>query len=155
MLNVIDCFEQTRRKNEGAPPPVFPMELSKLKAMMEAGIQDANKETVVRRYVLSVAASLEVGPQEAAAGIPAVTLTATAGAGSITSPVVPDGRGKFFLFPLVLEDAPMFAGLAKRLFGSKTTPRREAIQLYRITRRELEHRILTACSVYFGDKDWG
>jgi hypothetical protein len=49
----------------------------------------------------------------------------------------------------------MFAGLAKRPFGSKTTPRREAIQLYRITRRELEHRISTACSVYFGDKDWG
>ena len=92
MLDVIDCFEeQTRRKNEGAPPPICPMELSKLKAMMEARIQDANRETVVRHYVLSVAASLEVGPQEAAAGVLAVTPTATARAGSITSPVVPDG----------------------------------------------------------------
>jgi hypothetical protein len=111
-------------------------------------IRDANKETVVRSFVLSVAV-------EAVAGVPTVTPTATAGAGSITSPVVPVGRGKVFLFPPVLEDATKFAGLAKRLFGSKTTPRREAIQLYISTYRELEHRISTACSIYFGDKDWG
>ena len=128
MLAAIDCFEvQTRRKNEGAPPLVYLMELPKLKAMLEAGIQDANWETVVRSFVLSIAASLEVGPSEAAAGVPAVTPTAIARFGNITPLVVPVGRGKFFLFPPVLEDAPMFAGLAKRPFGSKTTPRREAI----------------------------
>jgi hypothetical protein len=77
--------------------------------------------------VFSVAASLEVGSPEAAAGVPAVTLMATTGTGSITPPVVPVGRGKFFLFPPALEDAPTFAGLAKKPFGSKTTPRREAI----------------------------
>jgi hypothetical protein len=60
-----------------------------------------------------------------------------------------------FLFPPVLEDASMLAGLPKRSFCSKTAPRREAIQLYRITRKELEHRISTTCSFYFGDKDWG
>jgi hypothetical protein len=65
------------------------------------------------------------------------------------------GEGTFFVFPPVLEVASTFSSLAKRSFGSKTTPRREAIQLYRITRRELENRILTACSIYFGDKDWG
>jgi hypothetical protein len=82
---------------------------------------------VVRGFVFSVAASLEVGSLEVAAGVHAVTLTATAGIGSITPPVVCVGRGKFFLFPLVLEDAPTFTGLAKRPFGSKTTTRREAI----------------------------
>jgi hypothetical protein len=132
LLAAIDCFEeQTQIKNEGAPLPVCPMELPKLKAMLEAGIRDDNRE------------------------IPTVTPTATAGAGSITSSIFPVGQGKVFLFPSVLEDAPTLAGLAKRPFGSKTTPRREAIQLYRITRTELEHRISTACFVYFGDKDWG
>jgi hypothetical protein len=153
LLAAIDCFEvQTRRKNEGALPLVCPMELPKVKVMLEVGIWDANMEIVLRNFVFFVAASLEVGSSEAAAGVPAVTSTATARTGSITPPVV---RGKFFLFPPVLEDAPTFVGLAKRPFGSKTTSRREAIQLYRITRRELEHRISTACSVYFGDKDWG
>jgi hypothetical protein len=78
---------------------------------------------------------------------------AITGIGNITPLVVPVGRGKFFLFHSVLEDTPTFAGLAKRPSGSKTTPRREAIQLYKITRRELEHWISIACSVYFGDKD--
>jgi hypothetical protein len=64
-------------------------------------------------------------------------------------------RGNLFLFPPVLEDASTFVGLGKRSFGSKTTPRKEAIQLYRIMRRELEHKISTTCSVSFGDKDWG
>ena len=142
LLAVIDCFEvQTRRKNEVAPPPVYPMELSKLKVTLEAGIWDDNRETRISVVVV--------------ARVPTVPPTAPNEAGCITSPDVPVGRGKFFLFPPVLEDASMFASLAKRSFGSKTTPRREVIQLYRITRRELEHKILTACSVYFGDKDWG
>lgn len=75
-----------------------------------------------------------------AAGVPAVPPTAPTEAGCITPPDVPVGRGKFFLFPPVLKDASTFAGLAKRSFSSKTIPRREAIQLYRINRRELEHR---------------
>jgi hypothetical protein len=156
LLAAIDCFEvQTQRKNKVALPPVYSVELPKLKAALEAGIRDVNRETVVRSFLLSVAASLEDGSPEAAAGVPAVSPMASARAGCITLPNVPVGRGNFFLFPLVLEDAPTFASLAKRSFGSKTTPRREAIQLYKITRRELKHRILTACSVYFGDKDWG
>jgi hypothetical protein len=45
LLAVIDCFEvQTRRKNEGALPSVYPMELPKLKAMLEAGIRDSNRD---------------------------------------------------------------------------------------------------------------
>jgi hypothetical protein len=36
-------------------------------------------------------------------------------------------RGSHFFFPLVLEETPTFASLTKRSFGSKTTPRREAI----------------------------
>jgi hypothetical protein len=151
-----DCFEvQTRRKNEVALPPVCSVELPKLKVALEARIRDVNRENMVRSFVLSVAASLEDGSPEVAARVLVVPPTASAGAGCITPPDVPVGRENFFLFPPVLEDAPMFVGLAKRSFGSKTTPRREAIQLYRITRRELEHRISTACSVYFGGKDWG
>jgi hypothetical protein len=135
LLVVIDCVEvQTRRKNEVAPP-VCSMELPKLKAALEARIRDENRETVVRGWALSVVASLEDGSPKAAAGVPAVPLTAPAEDGCITPPDVPVGRGKFFLFPMVLEDASTFAGLAKRSFGSKTTPRKEAIQLYRITRR--------------------
>ena len=146
LLAVIDCFEeQTRRKNEVAPPPVCSMELSKLKAMLEAGERDDNRESVVPGLALFVAT---------VAGVLAVPPTAPDEAGCITSPKIPVGRGKF-LFPLVLKDVSTFASLTKRSFGSKTAPRREAIQLYRITRRELEHRISTACSVYFGDKDWG
>jgi hypothetical protein len=49
--------------------------------------------------VLSVVASLEVGSSEAAAGVPAVTPTAIAGAGCITPLDVLVGRGKFFCFP--------------------------------------------------------
>jgi hypothetical protein len=156
LLTVIDCVEvQMWRKNEVAPPLICSMELPKLKAALEARIQDENRETAVRGWALSVAASLEDGSPKAATGVPAVPPTAPAETGCITPPNIPIGQGKVFLFPVVLEDASTFAGLAKRSFGSKTTPRREAIQLYRITRRELEHRISTACSVYFGDKDWG
>jgi hypothetical protein len=104
---------------------------------------------------LSIAASLGVGSPEAATRVPAVPSTTPVEANCITPPNVPVGRGKLFLFPPVLEVASTFAGLAKRSFGSKTTPRKEAIQLYKIIRRELEHRISTACSIYFGDKDWG
>jgi hypothetical protein len=72
LLAAIDCFEvQTRRKNEVTLPPVCSMELPKLKAAM-AGIRDVNRETVVRRYMLTVAASLEVGSSEAVVGVPAV-----------------------------------------------------------------------------------
>jgi hypothetical protein len=78
LLAVIDCFEeQTRRKNEVAPPPVCSMELSKLKAMLEAGVRDDNRETVVRRLALSVAA---------VAGVPAVPPTAPDEAGCIIFP---------------------------------------------------------------------
>jgi hypothetical protein len=154
LLAAIDCFEvQTRRKNEVALPLVYYVELPKLKAALEAGIRAVNKENVVQSYVPSVAASLEDGV--IAAGVPAVPPAASTGGGCITPSDVPVGRGNFFLFPPDLEDAPTFAGFAKRSFGSKTTLRREVIQLYWITHRELEHRISTACSVYFGDKDWG
>jgi hypothetical protein len=48
LLAIIDCFEeQTRRKNKVAPPPVCPMELSKLKAMLKVGVHDENREMVV------------------------------------------------------------------------------------------------------------
>jgi hypothetical protein len=57
LLPVIDCFEeQTQRKNEVAPFPVCSMELSKMKAMLKAGIRDENRETVVRNLALAVAA---------------------------------------------------------------------------------------------------
>jgi hypothetical protein len=121
--------------------------------------QDSPKDEAIRQVVavgasslppvISVAASLEDGSLEAADGVPAVPPTASDVAGCITPLDVPIVRGKLFLFPPVLEDVSTFAGLAKRSFGSKTTPRREAIELYRITCRELEHRISTACSVYF------
>jgi hypothetical protein len=118
------------RLNEVAPPPVYSMELSKLKVMLKARVPEENKETVVRNLALSVAA---------VAGVPAVPPRATDEAGCIISPAIPVGQGKF-LFPPVLEAASTCAGIVKRSFGSKTAPRREAIQLYRITRRELEHK---------------
>jgi hypothetical protein len=107
--------------------------------------------------VASVASSLEAGSLEASVVVTAVTSVAFAAVGSDAAPSdVPVVQGKqFFFFPPVLEDVPTFAGLAKRSSGPKTALRREAIQLYRITRKELEHRISTACSVYFVDKDWG
>ena len=46
----------------------------------------------------------------------------------------------------------MFSFHAKVSSGSKSTLRREAIQLYRISRRELEKRLSIACSVYFVDE---
>jgi hypothetical protein len=54
VLDAIDCIEaQTRRKNLVAPPPVCSMELSQLKAKLEAGIGVDNRETVVRIMALS------------------------------------------------------------------------------------------------------
>jgi hypothetical protein len=51
LLATIDCFEvQTRRKNEFALPPVCSMELPKLKGVLEVGIRDANRETVVSKF---------------------------------------------------------------------------------------------------------
>jgi hypothetical protein len=62
LLAFIDCMEEhTRRKNEVAPPPpVSSMELSKLKAMLKAGIRDENRETVVRNLALAAAAEAGV-----------------------------------------------------------------------------------------------
>jgi hypothetical protein len=54
-------------------PLVCSLELLKMKAVLEAGIQDVNRESVVRSFVLSIVASLEDGSLEAAAGVPAVT----------------------------------------------------------------------------------
>jgi hypothetical protein len=52
LLDAIKCVEvKTRRKNEIGSPPVCSMELLKLKAMLEAGVQDTNKEAVVRSWV--------------------------------------------------------------------------------------------------------
>jgi hypothetical protein len=60
LLGAIDCFEVgTRRSNEVAPPPVCPIELPKLKAKL-AGIEDEDRENVVRNWVLSMAARLGV-----------------------------------------------------------------------------------------------
>ena len=113
LLDAIECIEvQTQRKNEVGPPPICSME-----AILMAGTQDINRETT------------------------AVPLTVSDAAGCSIPSVVPVVRGNLFLFPPILVDASTFAGLVKRSFGSKTTPRREAIQLYKITHRELEHRI--------------
>jgi hypothetical protein len=62
LLAFIDCMEEdTRRKNEVAPPPpVSSMELLKLKAMLKAGIWDENLETVVRDLALAAAAEAGV-----------------------------------------------------------------------------------------------
>ena len=67
-------------------------------------------------------------------------------------PVASVVRGKHFSFPSVLEDAPTFSVHTKGPSGSKSTLRREAIQLYRISRKELEKRLSIACSLYFVDK---
>jgi hypothetical protein len=96
LLAVIDCFEvQTRRKNEVAPASVCSMELPKLKAVLEAGIRDENRETVVRSLALSVAASLEDGSPEATAGVPAAPLTVPTEAGC----GCPCWAREFFSFP--------------------------------------------------------
>jgi hypothetical protein len=52
----------------------------------------------------------------------------------------------------MLEDAPTFFVHSKGSSGSKSTLRREAIQLYKISRREPEKRLSIACFVYFVDK---
>jgi hypothetical protein len=58
LLGVIGCFEVgTRRKNEVAPPPICPDELPKLKAKL-AGIRDDDRENEIRKWALSIAASL-------------------------------------------------------------------------------------------------
>jgi hypothetical protein len=58
LLAFIDCYEAgTRRKNEVDPPPECSLELLKLKAKL-ARIQDENKESVIRNWALSIAASL-------------------------------------------------------------------------------------------------
>jgi hypothetical protein len=67
-------------------------------------------------------------------------------------PVASVARGKHFSFLPVLEDAPTFFVHSKGSSGSKSTLRREAIQLYRISRIELEKRLSIACFVYFVDK---
>ena len=90
MLAAIDCFEvQTRTKNEVALPPVCFVELPKVKAKLEAGIRDVNRENVVRSFVLSVAASLEDASPEAAARVPAVPPMASTGIGCINLLDVP------------------------------------------------------------------
>jgi hypothetical protein len=51
-------------------------------------------------------------------------------------------RGNFFSFPLVIfVVAPTFSGPAIVSLGSKSALRKDAIQLYRISRRELEKRL--------------
>jgi hypothetical protein len=102
-----------------------------------------------------VAASLKV-----VAGSPVAADVATAGSpvafaavdSDAAPPVASVARGKHFYFPLVLEDTPLFSVHAKGSSGSKSTLRREVIQLYRISHRELEKRLSIACSVYFVDK---
>jgi hypothetical protein len=71
--------------------------------------------------------------------------------------VAPVSRVKQFSFPPVLEDAPLNSAYAKVPSISKSSLglRREAIQLYRISHRELEKRLSIACSVYFEDKGGG
>jgi hypothetical protein len=72
--------------------------------------------------VASVAVSPEAGSTEGAA------VVASAAVGYDAAPsVVLVVRGSHFFFPPVLEETPSFASLTKRSFGSKTTPRREAI----------------------------
>jgi hypothetical protein len=62
-------------------------------------------------------------------------------------------RGKQFSFPLVISAAaPTFFVPAIVSSGSKFDLCREAIQLYRISRRELEKRLSIACFVFFVDK---
>ena len=63
-------------------------------------------------------------------------------------------REKHFSFPLVLEDAPTFSVHAKVSFGSKSTLQREAIQLYRISRRELEKRAFDCLHRLFCGQRW-
>ena len=57
-------------------------------------------------------------------------------------PIASVAQGKHFSFPPVLEDAPTFSVHTKGSSSSKSTLRREAIRLYRISRRELKKRLL-------------
>jgi hypothetical protein len=62
-------------------------------------------------------------------------------------------RGKFFSFPPMISAAsPTFSVPAIVSSSSKSALRKDAIQLYRISRRELENRLSNACSVVFVDK---
>ena len=57
LLDAIECIEvQTWRKNEVGPPPVCSMELPKLKAMLEPGTRDINREIVAVPPTVSDAA---------------------------------------------------------------------------------------------------
>ena len=59
-------------------------------------------------------------------------------------------QGKQFSFPSVISAAtPTFSVPTIVSSSSKSSLRREAIQLYRISRRELEKRLSIACSAYF------
>ena len=77
--------------------------------------------------------------------------------GSPVMPVASNVRVKHFSFPPVLEDAPTLSVHAKVSFVPKSTMgfQREAIQLYKISRKELEKRLSIACSVFFGGKGGG
>jgi hypothetical protein len=61
-------------------------------------------------------------------------------------------RGNQFSFPSAIMADPTFSVPAIVSSGSVFDLQREAIQLYRVTRRELEKRLSIACSVYFVDK---
>jgi hypothetical protein len=59
-------------------------------------------------------------------------------------------RGKFFTFLPNHAASPTFSVPAIVSLGSKSALRKDAIQLYRISRRELENRLSNACSVVCG-----
>ena len=86
-----------------------------------------------------------------------ISTRSVAASGSPQLPVDPVSQVKQFSFPPALEDAPINAAHAKVPSVSKSSLglRREAIQLYRKSRRELENRLSTTCSVYFEAKGVG
>ena len=77
-------------------------------------------------------------------------VTSAAADNPVISAAASMARGKQFSFPPVISAAaPTFSVLAIVSSGSKSSLQREAIQLYRISHRELKKRLSTACSVYF------
>jgi hypothetical protein len=72
-------------------------------------------------------------------------------------PIASVARVKHFSFPPVLEDAPTYSAHAKvpSILKSSMGFRREAMQLYRISHRELEKRLFIACFVFFVVKGGG
>ena len=80
-----------------------------------------------------------------------------AASGSLVMFVASVSRVRQFSFPSVLENAPLNFAHAQASFVSRSSLglRSEAIQLYRVSRRELEKRLLIACFVYFEDKGSG